>query len=121
MNILTNSTVDAAAPCCKRLLVLIMSVALLFATLPGDLYAAQDAQNAPPAQAQQAPAQSQSQAPPYAQQSAEQLQQLVAPIALYPDSLVAQILAASTFPEQVVEADRYVQNHPDLKGEALGQ
>jgi hypothetical protein len=49
------------------------------------------------------------------------LQQLVAPIALYPDSLVAQILAASTFPEQVVEADRWVQEHPDLKGDALGQ
>jgi hypothetical protein len=49
------------------------------------------------------------------------LQQLVAPIALYPDSLVAQILAASTFPEQVVEADRWVQAHPDLKGDALGQ
>jgi hypothetical protein len=45
---------------------------------------------------------------------------LVAPIALYPDSLVAQILAASTFPEQVVEADRWVQAHPDLKGDALG-
>jgi hypothetical protein len=49
------------------------------------------------------------------------LQQLVAPIALYPDSLVAQILAASTFPEQVVEADRWVQAHPDLKGDVLGQ
>ena len=45
----------------------------------------------------------------------------MAPIALYPDSLVAQILAASTFPEQVVEADRWVQAHPDLKGDALGQ
>jgi len=56
----------------------------------------------------------------YIQQSPEQLQQLVAPIALYPDSLVAQILAASTFPEQVVEADRWVQAHPDLKGDALG-
>jgi hypothetical protein len=49
------------------------------------------------------------------------VQQLVAPIALYPDSLVAQILAASTFPDQVVEADRWVQAHPDLKAEALAQ
>jgi hypothetical protein len=68
--------------------------------------------------------QSQTQAPPdppYMQQTPEQLQQLVAPIALYPDSLVAQILAASTFPEQVVEADRWVQSHPDLKGDALAQ
>jgi len=45
----------------------------------------------------------------------------VAPIALYPDSLVAQILAASTFPEEVVEADRWVQSNPDLKGDALGR
>lgn len=59
--------------------------------------------------------------PRYAQQTPDQLQQLVAPIALYPDSLVAQILAASTFPEQVVEADRWVQSHPDLKDQALAQ
>src|SRR5208283_5450968 len=77
---------------------------------------AQDA----PAQDTQAPPQS-GQAPPYAQQTPEQLQRLVAPIALYPDSLVSQILAASTFPEQVVEADRWVQAHPDLKGEDLGK
>ena len=67
-----------------------------------------------PAAAQAPPA---SQAP---QQTPEQLQQLVAPIALYPDSLVAQILTASTFPEQVVEADRWVHAHPNLKGDALG-
>jgi hypothetical protein len=54
---------------------------------------------------------------PYLEQTPEQLQQLVAPIALYPDSLVAQLLAASTFPDQVVEADRWVQLHSDLKGE----
>jgi hypothetical protein len=53
--------------------------------------------------------------------SPEQLQQLVAPIALYPDSLVAQILAASTYPAEVVEADRWLQANPDLKGDQLGQ
>jgi len=96
----------------------LLSLALLLATWPLSL-SAQDAQ-APPPQDNQAPAQD-AQAPPYAQQTPEQLQRLVAPIALYPDSLVAQILAASTFPEEVVEADRWVQQHPDLKGEALGQ
>ena len=40
---------------------------------------------------------------------AGQLEQLVAPIALYPDALVAQILAASTYPQQVTEADRWRQ------------
>jgi len=47
------------------------------------------------------------------------LQQLVAPIALYPDRLVAQILAASTFPDQVVEADRWIQEHKTLQGAEL--
>ncbi len=47
-------------------------------------------------------------------QTAEQLQQLVAPIALYPDALVAQILAAATYPVQVVEAERWMEQHTDL-------
>ena len=57
--------------------------------------------------------------PPPAQQSLQELQQLVAPIALYPDALVAQILAASTYPTEIVEADRWVESHPNLKGEEL--
>jgi hypothetical protein len=95
----------------RQFLASLLSLALLFAAWPQNLLATQNAQ---------APAQT-PQGAPYAQQTPEQLQRLVAPIALYPDSLVAQILAASTFPEQVVEADRWVQAHPDLKGEALGQ
>jgi hypothetical protein len=102
----------------KPSLVSLLSLALLFATWPLSL-SAQDAPAPPPPdnQAQEQGAQ----APPYAQQTPEQLQRLVAPIALYPDSLVAQVLAASTFPEEVVEADRWVQANPDLKGEALGK
>ena len=50
-----------------------------------------------------------------------ELQQLVAPIALYPDELVAQILAAATYPEQIVEADRWMQQHNSLKGQQLAQ
>src|SRR6202521_5537841 len=53
--------------------------------------------------------------------SPKELQQLVAPIALYPDALVAQILAASTYPTQIVEADRWMQRHSDLKGEQLAK
>jgi hypothetical protein len=56
-----------------------------------------------------------------AKQTSEQLRQVVAPIALYPDALVAQILAAATYPDQIVEADRWIQQHPDLKGDQLGQ
>src|SRR5437868_4615597 len=47
--------------------------------------------------------------------------QCTAPFALYPDSLVAQILAASAYPEQVVEADRWLQENPNLKGDQLAQ
>jgi hypothetical protein len=99
----------------KQILGVVLSMGLLFATWPQSLSAYQDAQ--PPAQ----PLEQAAPAPAYTQQTPEQIQQLVAPIALYPDSLVAQILAASTFPEQVVQADRWVQAHPDLKGDALGQ
>ncbi|HEY6303295.1 MAG TPA: DUF3300 domain-containing protein [Terriglobales bacterium] len=98
----------------KQILVLVLSTALLAVTLPVSL-SAQDSPPPPPQDAQG------EQAPAHAPQTIEQLQRLVAPIALYPDSLVAQILAASTFPEEVVEADRWVQAHPDLKGQDLGQ
>jgi len=60
------------------------------------------------------------QQPPSVPLPPEQLQQLVAPIALYPDALVAQILAASTYPTQIVEAERFIQQNPDLTGAALG-
>jgi hypothetical protein len=56
---------------------------------------------------------------PAAWETPEQLQQLVAPISLYPDALVAQILAASTYPTEVVQADRWLQQHPNLRGEQL--
>src|SRR6201981_944352 len=59
--------------------------------------------------------------PTNAKQTPEQVQQLVAPIALYPDALVAEILAAATYPDQVVEADRWLQQNTNLKGEQLGQ
>jgi uncharacterized membrane protein YgcG len=111
----------------KPSLALLLSLALLFATWPQNLMAYQDPQTpATPQDAQAPPPAAQvpppaAQAPQHAPQTPEQLQQLVAPIALYPDSLVAQILAASTFPEEVVEADRWVQANPDLKGDALGK
>ena len=54
-----------------------------------------------------------------APRSAAELQALVAPIALYPDSLVAQVLAASTFPDQVAIADYWLQQNGGLAGQAL--
>src|SRR5882724_10142609 len=58
---------------------------------------------------------------PLPQESPQELQQLVAPIALYPDALVAQILAASTYPTEIVEADRWMQSRSNLKGEQLAK
>jgi hypothetical protein len=49
----------------------------------------------------------------------EELEQLVAPIALYPDPLLAQVLMASTYPLEVVEAARWRKQNPKLKDEAL--
>lgn len=51
--------------------------------------------------------------------SQEELDQLLAPIALYPDALLAQILMASTYPLEVVEAQRWVKKNPGLKEKAL--
>lgn len=90
----------------KKALMFLLSASLVLAAIPG--FAFQTDPSAAPLPVQSAHA------------SKQELQQLVAPIALYPDELVAQILAASTYPDQVVEADRWVQQHSDLKGQALG-
>jgi len=50
---------------------------------------------------------------------AGQLDQLVAPIALYPDTLLAQVLMASTYPLEVVQADRFAKANKGLKGDKL--
>jgi hypothetical protein len=49
----------------------------------------------------------------------DQLDSLVAPIALYPDPLLAQVLAASTYPLEIVQLQQWLAKHTDLKGEAL--
>ncbi len=53
--------------------------------------------------------------------SAEDLQQLAAPIALYPDALVAQIFGAATFPDQVTSASGWLEQNKNLTGAALMQ
>jgi Protein of unknown function (DUF3300)/Chaperone of endosialidase len=73
-----------------------------FVFLPGTAIA-QNA-NSPPAQSLLKPA---------------QIDQLVAPIALYPDALLSEVLMASTYPLEVVEAERWVNANKTLKGEQL--
>lgn len=56
-------------------------------------------------------------APPVFRQ--EELDQMLAPIALYPDSLLIQILMAATYPLEIVQADRWLNQNPNLKGDRL--
>ena len=61
-----------------------------------------------------------SQAPPPAQPlNPDQLDNLVAPVALYPDNLLSQILAASTYPLEIVEAEQWLQQNRNLSGQQL--
>jgi len=78
----------------RRMMAFMLSLLLIPATQL-DLYA-QDAQSA------------------YVELDAVQLDQLVAPIALYPDSLVAQILTAATYPDQVAAADTWLNQNMNL-------
>lgn len=56
----------------------------------------------------------------YVPMDAQQLDQLVAPIALYPDSLVAQILTASTYPQQVGDADNWIHQNAGMPPDQMG-
>ncbi len=102
----------------------VLAWGLIYLMIPlgvADMFA-QDAPPPPPpdqADAQGAP----QQAPPQAYNplTPDQIDQLVAPIALYPDSLVAQILAASTFPNEVADADQFVQSHQGTPPDQMGQ
>ena len=58
-------------------------------------------------------------APAAAPLSPDYLDSLVAPIALYPDPLLAQVLAASTYPLEIVQLEQWLDKHKDLKGKAL--
>ncbi len=80
----------------KQLLTIILIWGVVLATSPVN------AQDAPPANL-----------------TASQIDALVAPIALYPDALVAQVLAAATYPNEVVEADQWLRDNSSLQGQAL--
>jgi hypothetical protein len=95
-----------------------LACALMYLMIPlgvADVFA-QDAPPPPPDMSQ-GPAPQQA----YNPLSPDQLDQLVAPIALYPDSLVAQVLAASTFPNEIADADQFVQSHPGIPPDQAGQ
>src|SRR5712671_3450064 len=94
----------------KQFLSTTLSLLLLIATTPFEAGAQQSGQQEPTGSSGQG-----------APLSADELQQLVAPIALYPDALVAQILGAATFPDQVASASGWLQQNKNLTGTALTQ
>jgi hypothetical protein len=72
-----------------------------------------------PAPTMQPPAAAATPPPPGKPVTQQELDQLLAPIALYPDALLAQVLMASTYPLEVVEAERWVKANATLKDKAL--
>jgi hypothetical protein len=73
------------------------------------------------AQTQPSPAPAAAQAQSQQTLSAAELDQLLAPVALYPDALLADVMMASTYPLEVVQADRWAKDNKSLKGDALGK
>jgi len=107
---------------CFGLFVLACSISTAHAMQdPQPAAPAAPAAQAPPAEPKAAGAQAEPGVPPVKGSafSAEQLEQIVAPIALYPDSLVAQILMAATYPLEIVEAARWSAKNASVKGDAL--
>ena len=72
-----------------------------------------------PIAAQNDPGYQQQQAPNAARLSPQELSNLVAPVALYPDMLLSQVLAASTYPLEITEAQQWMQQNAGLRGQQL--
>jgi Protein of unknown function (DUF3300) len=87
----------------------LVAILCVLALAPGD-----PAIYAQPTTLQNAPADQQAPAIP-----ADQLDSLVAPIALYPDPLLTQVLVASTYPLELIQLQQWLQKNPGLKGDAL--
>src|SRR5271165_5179535 len=97
----------------KQILAFVLTWGLLLATSPAGSEAwASVAIHSPVFAMQEAP---------QAALSASQIDELVSPIALYPDALVAQILAASTYPDQIVPANSWLQAHSNLNAAELAK
>src|ERR1039458_3105709 len=97
----------------KQVLAFVLTWGILIATSPSIA-------NAGPSAAMYTPVSGMQEAPP-ANVPAADIDAIVAPIALYPDALVAQILAGATYPDQITEADKWLKSNANLKGDALMQ
>ncbi|HEX4664299.1 MAG TPA: DUF3300 domain-containing protein, partial [Terriglobales bacterium] len=97
----------------RRILQRLLSVICVILLIPGDTLA-----ELPSFQAQNPPASAKAQAPP-TKVPPDELDSLVAPIALYPDPMLAQTLAASTYPLELIQLQQWLAKHPTLKDKAL--
>lgn len=102
-------------PLAQRTIALAMSFLLSLATIPTGTRAQTSSPNG--AQTASAPAAAEE----YAPLTSDELDGLVAPIALYPDALVAQVLGAATFPYEVVDAAFWMKDNATLTGDALAK
>src|ERR1700761_383782 len=113
---------ESASHASKQVLAYLLSCVLVFTTVPEGAAWAQSAQPEIPSNASISANQPSSS---YTGQGAplttQELDNLVSPIALYPDALVAQILSAATFPDQVAAASYWMQQNKTLTGSALMQ
>jgi hypothetical protein len=91
--------------CSSRLLLVILCALLTTQPAVSLLHARQSTTAASPQASQKIPA--------------DQLDSLVAPIALYPDPMLAQVLAASTYPLEIMQLQQWLQKNPTLKDKAL--
>ncbi len=99
---------------CKNSVQRLLATLFVLVLMPGDALL-----NAwPPQQEQQ---QQGSPQPAAEKLSAEQLDSLVAPIALYPDPLLSQTLVASTYPLEIIQLQQWLEKHKDLKEKALAE
>src|SRR5277367_4428011 len=103
----------SSTPNWRQALSVLLSVSVVFSGIGLDGCNKQS--GSPTQPGQQAPATT------YATPTPDQLYQLVAPIALFPDNLLAQVLAGSTYPDQITAAYNWTKQNPNLKGQQLMQ
>jgi Protein of unknown function (DUF3300) len=113
----------------ERALIMNRAVVLYAATLAGlslpvlaqapPDYPGSNNYQSPPAYQQQPPPSQQPQPADAPRLSAPELSNLVAPIALYPDLLLSEVLAASTYPLELTQAQQWMQQNPGLRGQQL--
>src|SRR6476661_2945205 len=87
----------------------LLAIVCAVSVMPGDTLAFTPMQSS----AQKPPAQAAAKVPP------DQMDSLVAPLALYPDPLLAQILAASTYPLEIILLQRWLETNKNLKDKQL--